>query len=1000
MSVKKISIILFIVLYHANFSISQNSENYGLLWKIEKEGMNPSYIYGTIHLKDKKAFNFPDSVYICLEQCDQFALEINPDSVTNYTIDQIFKNDTVDLFKELLDSVEYENFKIRFEAQNGISFDELPNKDPIEVNEFKKNKEKWNNEDRNTIVDLYLYGIAVSKDKRIQGIENISEHFDLVYQTLVLEEKNFNKIPVSEIKQQYKNLINAYAEGDLFKIEEILSSKLDSPIFLKRNKLMANNLMKMMESSSVFAAVGAGHLVGDSSIVNLLIQKGYTLSKVKATYSGIKEKNKLEINNQKWEKIALAEAAVEFEFPVNYSKSIKRMPFDKDSVEMNIYSYIDLIGNNSYFFIYNDLPVSYFYDGIDTYLELQVSDLATEMTIFDKQKFKKNNISGIEIQGMLSNNYFFKYQVFIRGNRTYKFITQNLNQNEKKLNNNKLFDSINFLPFLESQIGLNDSVDTFFIIPQFCPTIGENIQTTFGSYNENKKVYSTKDQKSGNVFITYISDFSPYFKLEHIDSFYRNYSNEQNNWQDTVISSLPFIRDDISGIDLTLKRKNENFLSRQRVWVDQSQFVIVFAHADSVSLFSNTTNDFFNSVKRQRDNKKTDLFCSKSKIIMDDLKSKDTTIVNKALGAFQYYKFDSTDIKLLCDELKYHFTNDTAENGAFYNLLQATTDLEITHLDSLIDSLYFAPNAKDIFKSYILESCAGSGKFDMIFKFLKTSPPVELNNSYLIMNTFRDSILLAYKFIDELIDLFKFHDYRAPILNMSSTILIEGDLKYKMKIDSLYDYYVSYFDEDLKNYKDSLNNNENYYYDQNIIEYLFYFEEIIKDKNKIFLTSLYELENPEFIENVLIPCMIMNNMTVEKSSLDSMFYYDYKVFNVLLAYEKINKIKTIPKYYSNQQNQMKYKLAYYLYNEDVYYEDLEFLEKISVGDEKIYTYKIKNEQENEANGYYIGLVKLKSNIKKYKLSELIAYYIWIENDKVNWKKEIEKYLDEINMYAY
>src|SRR4051812_34490264 len=49
-----------------------------LLWKISGNGLDrPSYLYGTMHLQDKRLFQFGDSLYRSLEHVEGFALEID-----------------------------------------------------------------------------------------------------------------------------------------------------------------------------------------------------------------------------------------------------------------------------------------------------------------------------------------------------------------------------------------------------------------------------------------------------------------------------------------------------------------------------------------------------------------------------------------------------------------------------------------------------------------------------------------------------------------------------------------------------------------------------------------------------------------------------------------------------------------------------------------------------------------------------------------------------------
>ncbi len=48
------------------------------MWRISGQGLKqPSYLYGTMHLQDKRLFNFGDSLYRFLEKAEGFAMEID-----------------------------------------------------------------------------------------------------------------------------------------------------------------------------------------------------------------------------------------------------------------------------------------------------------------------------------------------------------------------------------------------------------------------------------------------------------------------------------------------------------------------------------------------------------------------------------------------------------------------------------------------------------------------------------------------------------------------------------------------------------------------------------------------------------------------------------------------------------------------------------------------------------------------------------------------------------
>src|SRR6187402_3369857 len=53
------------------------AQNNSLLWEISGNNLNaPSYLFGTMHVKDKRAFQFHDSLMIKLKSCQTFAGEL------------------------------------------------------------------------------------------------------------------------------------------------------------------------------------------------------------------------------------------------------------------------------------------------------------------------------------------------------------------------------------------------------------------------------------------------------------------------------------------------------------------------------------------------------------------------------------------------------------------------------------------------------------------------------------------------------------------------------------------------------------------------------------------------------------------------------------------------------------------------------------------------------------------------------------------------------------
>ena len=84
-----LSFIYFILIVPV-IATAQSSGYNSLLWRISGQGLvAPSYLYGTMHLTDRRLFNFPDSLYHSLEQSAGFAAEVDMGQIMPQLIDGI-----------------------------------------------------------------------------------------------------------------------------------------------------------------------------------------------------------------------------------------------------------------------------------------------------------------------------------------------------------------------------------------------------------------------------------------------------------------------------------------------------------------------------------------------------------------------------------------------------------------------------------------------------------------------------------------------------------------------------------------------------------------------------------------------------------------------------------------------------------------------------------------------------------------------------------------------
>jgi uncharacterized protein YbaP (TraB family) len=88
-------------------------------------------------------------------------------------------------------------------------------------------------------------------------------------------------------KKMTAQLAEVYKEQDLTKIDELTRSGDPSQgnylnlLLYDRNKKWAAALDTLMPRSALLIAVGAGHLPGEKGVIQLLMDRGYTLTPIK-----------------------------------------------------------------------------------------------------------------------------------------------------------------------------------------------------------------------------------------------------------------------------------------------------------------------------------------------------------------------------------------------------------------------------------------------------------------------------------------------------------------------------------------------------------------------------------------------------------------------------------------------------------------------------------------------------------------------------------------------
>lgn len=280
-------------------TFSQNtssSKRYqGLLWEITGKGTTrPSYLYGTMHVPEKLAFNLSDSFFVALRAVDMVSLE------TNHDVWQDFMEDLKDANEEVADrfnrggQVDYTDLyggSFLFEAPNTRLFEGMFAYKPVMANEFLYRSSGFSEDyEENTYLDLFIFQAGKKLGKKVIGLETMEGSYVSVSRSRIPDDKDDQEDEYSRKYVSPNAIRDAYRKQDLDALDSLNVIMSPGKNFRKymldvRNEVMANGIDSIAQSGkAMFSAVGAAHLPGEQGVIEMLRRRGYKVRPVKFSF--------------------------------------------------------------------------------------------------------------------------------------------------------------------------------------------------------------------------------------------------------------------------------------------------------------------------------------------------------------------------------------------------------------------------------------------------------------------------------------------------------------------------------------------------------------------------------------------------------------------------------------------------------------------------------------------------------------------------------------------
>lgn len=267
-------------------STKKNNDNNTLLWQISgKDLKNPSYLFGTFHLLCKDDIKFSEQLKTVLLSSDEVYMEMDMDDPSTMLSGLFYMNmKGGKKLKDLYTVAEYKKVESYFTDSVGIPIMMLQSIKPYFL--VAMLYPKMMNCKTASGVEEELVSIAKENKKEIKGFETIqfqSSVFDSIPYEWQAKELLKNIDSFLFYKNEFDTMMLEYKNQHLSAMENLLtksefgSDKYEDILLTKRNLNWVGQLKTIMKKESVFVAVGAGHLVGEKGLLNLLRKEGYTV---------------------------------------------------------------------------------------------------------------------------------------------------------------------------------------------------------------------------------------------------------------------------------------------------------------------------------------------------------------------------------------------------------------------------------------------------------------------------------------------------------------------------------------------------------------------------------------------------------------------------------------------------------------------------------------------------------------------------------------------------
>ncbi len=276
----------FLILIFFTFAFFSNSLfSKTFLWEVS-DGDSKIYLLGSVHVANEEMYPLNEVIESSYQDSDALVLEVVVDKINPMQMMSRMMLQGGKTLKDEMDSVSYYEFK---SVMDSLQIPEMnyvmlkPWAATLIMMQTVMQKEGFQ---QDLGFDFYFLGKARTEEKEVFGLETLEQQLD-AFEELSEFSSDFFKYSLVEMentKTMIDDMLKAWKEGDVDKIEQIINTSIgDTENFEKINEIMLDNRNFLMiekiedylkNNKQYFVIVGAGHLVGENGLLQLLEKTG------------------------------------------------------------------------------------------------------------------------------------------------------------------------------------------------------------------------------------------------------------------------------------------------------------------------------------------------------------------------------------------------------------------------------------------------------------------------------------------------------------------------------------------------------------------------------------------------------------------------------------------------------------------------------------------------------------------------------------------------------